>query len=79
MCFSATASFMVGGSLTLLGAVMLKRVTHKAELPFAAIPLLFGIQQVIEGMLWLSIEYEMALVETITTYMFIFTRPSQII
>jgi len=70
MCFSATASFIVGGSLSALGVVTLKRAANKCELPFAAIPLLFGIQQLIEGILWLSIQYDMALLETITTYLF---------
>lgn len=28
--------------------------SRKAEIPFAMIPLLFGIQQIVEGMIWLS-------------------------
>lgn len=70
MCFSATASFVVGGSLTVLGAVTLKKARNKAELPFASIPLLFGIQQLVEGVLWLSIMYDMASVKTVATYLF---------
>jgi hypothetical protein len=74
MCFSATASFIVGGSLTALGAVTLKRVLsgekRRAEWAFATIPLLFGIQQIVEGVLWLSIQHDIALLETITTYLF---------
>ena len=53
MCFSATASFVAGGSLTVAGAVALARAKERAELPYAAIPLLFAIQQLIEGALWL--------------------------
>jgi hypothetical protein len=70
MCFSASASFIVGGSLTVLGAVTMKRAKSRAELPFAAIPLLFGIQQIIEGVLWLSFYYDAAQLETVTTYIF---------
>lgn len=70
MCFSASASFIVGGSLTILGAVTMKRAASTAELPFAAIPLLFGIQQIIEGVLWLSFYYDAVQLKTVTTYMF---------
>ncbi|HRY90759.1 MAG TPA: hypothetical protein P5229_00235 [Candidatus Gracilibacteria bacterium] len=54
MCFSATASFIAGGSLTLAGKGTLKKVREKSDIPFASIPLLFGIQQTIEGLVWLS-------------------------
>ncbi|RZI40092.1 hypothetical protein EGT07_25760 [Herbaspirillum sp. HC18] len=54
MCFSATASFVAGVSLSGIGIVALRRVARRRELPFALIPLLFGIQQMIEGILWLS-------------------------
>jgi len=70
MCFSATASFIVGGSLAVVGAVTLRKAANRSEIPFASIPLLFGIQQLIEGALWLSIENDMALMKTITTYLF---------
>jgi hypothetical protein len=70
MCFSATASFVVGGSLAAVGVMTLNRATSRAELPFASIPLLFGIQQIVEGLLWLSIQNEMALLKTYTTYLF---------
>jgi hypothetical protein len=76
MCFSATASFIVGGSLTVFGAVTLKRVVGskdaRSNIPFAAIPLLFGVQQLVEGVLWLSMQYEMALLKTSMTYLFTF-------
>ncbi|MES0370812.1 MAG: DUF6629 family protein [Mariprofundaceae bacterium] len=70
MCFSATASFVVGGSLTALGAVTLKRAKNRCEIPFAAIPLMFGIQQIIEGVLWLSVYGDAELLKTVMTYMF---------
>lgn len=70
MCFSATASFIVGGSLLIAGAVTMRRAGARAELAFAAIPLLFGIQQIIEGVLWLSFEYDAAQLQTVMTYLF---------
>ena len=54
MCFSATASFTAGAVLLGIGALTLRRVNRMAELPFAAIPSLFGFQQLIEGGLWLT-------------------------
>ncbi len=54
MCFSATASFAAGGALTAIGGATLAKAKKRSELPFAAIPLLFGIQQLIEGIIWLS-------------------------
>jgi len=54
MCFSATASFVAGGALGATGVLTLRQATARRELPFASIPLLFGIQQTIEGVVWLS-------------------------
>lgn len=70
MCFSATASLIAGGSLTIMGAVSLKKVKSKSEILFASIPLLFGIQQLIEGILWLSIYREYAGVQSTMAYLF---------
>ena len=49
MCFSAPASFIAGTALSVIGVAALKRTESKSEIPFALIPLLFGIQQLIEG------------------------------
>ncbi|MCX6788169.1 MAG: hypothetical protein NT108_03345 [Candidatus Kaiserbacteria bacterium] len=54
MCFSATASFVAGGALSAVGVSLLVKTKTKRELPLASIPLLFGIQQLIEGIVWLS-------------------------
>ncbi|HTM68277.1 MAG TPA: DUF6629 family protein [Candidatus Binatia bacterium] len=54
MCFSATASFVAGASLSTAGIITVRKVKKGVLLPFAAIPLLFGIQQTIEGLNWLS-------------------------
>ena len=70
MCFSATASFIAGGALTVIGVVTVKLAANRKELPFAVIPLLFGIQQIIEGGLWLSFNYDITQLKVVTTYMF---------
>ncbi|MHB1322570.1 MAG: DUF6629 family protein, partial [Acidithiobacillus ferrivorans] len=70
MCFSATASFTAGVSLSVLGVATLNKAGRKAEIPFAMIPLLFGIQQIIEGMLWLSFRFDAPLLNVTMTYAF---------
>ncbi len=70
MCFSATASFVAGTTLSLIGVATLKNVQRKSEFPFALIPLLFGVQQLIEGGLWLSFRFDHPLVNMATTYAF---------
>ena len=70
MCFSATASFVAGTSLTALGLLTVKRAKRKKEIPFAAIPLLFGMQQIVEGVLWLSFDYDAVQLKILATYIF---------
>src|SRR5450756_1947794 len=70
MCFSATASFIAGISLSVLGVATVKRAERKAEIPFAMIPLLFGAQQIVEGMLWLSFQFDVTLLNVTMTYLF---------
>lgn len=70
MCFSATASFIAGVSLSALGVATVKKASLKAEIPFAMIPLLFGVQQIIEGMLWLSFRFDVPLLNVTMTYAF---------
>lgn len=55
MCFSATASFTAGSVLSAVGIATLMKAERKSELPFAMIPLLFGVQQFIEGVVWLTL------------------------
>lgn len=58
MCFSATASFTAGAILIPAGLYSLNRAfrSDKSYLALAAFPLLFGIQQLFEGPLWLALE-----------------------
>ena len=55
MCFSPTASFTTAALTGVIGLVSLSRVTRPSELPLAATPLIFGIQQAVEGGLWLTL------------------------
>lgn len=41
----------------------------KSILPFASIPLLFGIQQIIEGIVWIS--FDASFIHSIATYLFV--------
>lgn len=55
MCFSATASFTTGAVLTVIGIAALKKTHHKSQFLFASIPLIFGMQQLAEGVLWVTL------------------------
>ena len=66
MCFSATAGFVAGTALSVVGVATIKKAKRKAELPFATIPLLFGIQQLIEGVVWLS--FSNSALNVVSTY-----------
>ncbi|TMV04770.1 hypothetical protein FGK63_16940 [Ruegeria sediminis] len=58
MCFSAQASFIAGAALVTCGGVTLHmaRQAGARYLPLASLPLVFGLQQVSEGVLWLSFD-----------------------
>ncbi len=70
MCFSATASFVAGTSLSVIGVATLTNVKNKTEIPFAMIPLLFGIQQLIEGVIWLTLTRDAPLLQQTMTYVY---------
>ena len=72
MCFSATASFSAGAILLGLGTLTLKSARRPRELPFAAIPLLFAIQQMSEGVIWLTFRYEAPQVNAVMTHVYSF-------
>jgi hypothetical protein len=72
MCFSATASFSAGAILVGLGTLTLKSACRPRELPFAAIPLLFAIQQLSEGVIWLTFRYEAPLLNALMTHVYSF-------
>lgn len=70
MCFSATASFAAGTTLSVIGVATLTNVKRQSEIPFAMIPLLFGIQQLIEGVVWLTFTHDAPLLKQTMTYVY---------
>ncbi len=72
MCFSASASFIAGTALSAAGVVVATKAKKRNEIPLALIPLLFGIQQLIEGLVWISLRNGLTLLNTISSYSFIF-------
>ena len=68
MCFSASASFVAAASLSAVGAATLRRTTRRTDVPFAMIPLLFGLQQLAEGVLWLSFRFDAPVLTRMMTY-----------
>lgn len=72
MCFSASASFLASGILITVGITTIKLCKEKKHYPFAAIPLIFGLQQLCEGFLWLSLtrtEYNFLHTYSATTFL----------
>lgn len=55
MCFSAEASFVAGAGLSIAGALAMRAAPAKSELTLAAIPFVFGAQQITEGMVWTNL------------------------
>jgi hypothetical protein len=55
MCFSATASFVTAGVTGLIGIATIARAGSARELPLAMMPLIFAVQQGVEGALWLTL------------------------
>ncbi len=72
MCFSATASFSAGALLLGIGTLTLKSARGQRELPFAAIPMLFAIQQLTEGVIWLTFRVDAPLLNAFMTYVYSF-------
>jgi hypothetical protein len=69
MCFSASASFIAGGGLIALGGASLV-IAKKEDKILAAIPLLFGVQQISEGFQWLYLNKGSS--SSIAAYIFLF-------
>ena len=55
MCFSPVASFITAGLTGAVGLTTMSRTTQLRELPLAATPLFFAVQQGLEGLLWLNL------------------------
>jgi hypothetical protein len=55
MCFSPEADFTAGAVVAGVGVETLRRVRARRELIVGALPLLFGIHQLVEGFVWLGL------------------------
>ena len=55
MCFSATASFVTAAITGAVGVMAIRRATSPEHLPLASAPLVFAVQQAVEGSLWLRL------------------------
>ena len=76
MCFSAGASFAGGVIITSIGVATMKKAQSSSQIAFASMPLLFGIQQFAEGILWLTLpdpDPQLYYLRKICTYIFMIT------
>jgi hypothetical protein len=72
MCFSAGASFGAGAVLLVAGAVAMSKAKTKPQRVFAAIPFIFSAQQLIEGMLWVTLRHPVeGSTQQLFTYLFL--------
>lgn len=70
MCFSASASFIAGTTLSAIGVAAVTNTRERTELPLAMIPLLFGIQQLTEGVVWLTFQHDAPVLKQTATYVY---------
>lgn len=69
MCFSPAASFAASIVLGASGTASIRETKQRREIPFASIPLLFGIQQLTEGVIWLT--FGMPAVQSVMTFAYL--------
>jgi hypothetical protein len=56
MCYSVEADLVTGVGLLPVGALALREVRCVREVPFAALPLLFAVHQLLEALVWAGVE-----------------------
>ena len=72
MCFSAEASFAGGIIISAIGVATIRKVHEPSQILFASIPLFFGIQQITEGLLWVTLPLtDFVNIRHIATYIFL--------
>jgi hypothetical protein len=72
MCFSTSVSFGVGIVLSVIGVASIKKAQSPSEIGFASIPLIFAVQQITEGFLWLSLSNPTyAALQQVSTFIFL--------
>jgi hypothetical protein len=60
MCFSPQADFTAGVVVVGIGVETLRRVRVRRELIVGALPLMFGLHQLVEGFVWLGLRGEVS-------------------
>jgi len=74
MCFSAEASFAGSAVISAIGITTFRKAAAPVYKLFAAIPLIFGIQQFAEGILWITLKSgEHDPLQAAATYVFLVT------
>ncbi|MEX0849694.1 MAG: DUF6629 family protein [Candidatus Dependentiae bacterium] len=71
MCYSAQASFIAATYLTTIGILCIKKNKIKHAILFACIPVVFALQQISEGLLWMSFPRDWPMIQSITPYIFL--------
>jgi hypothetical protein len=71
MCFSAGASFGAGVLLAGASIASLKKVEKPSQLMFAFVPIIFSIQQLTEGLVWVALNHHSSW-KNIPAYIFLF-------
>jgi hypothetical protein len=72
MCFSAGASFAGGAVITVIGIATIKKVRKPEQILFSTIPLIFGLQQISEGFVWMALQnHGSQVMLTISGYLFL--------
>jgi len=74
ICFSANASILAGIALLGIGTVTVRRADQLSQLPYAIIPLAFGLQQLVEGYLWLVLPMQSQATNAATTIYLFFSH-----
>jgi hypothetical protein len=73
MCFSTSASFIAGGLLTVIGVATITKIKAPSQILFASLPLIFALQQFIEGFVWIGLSNtEYLSLVPVSTYMYVF-------
>jgi hypothetical protein len=72
MCFSPEASFIGGAVISTIGIATIRKVHKPSQIIFACIPFFFGIQQITEGFLWLTLPLpDYIIIQKLSAYIFL--------
>ena len=56
VCFSVQADLVAGAALLPVGVMSLREVRQRRELPFALLPMLFALHQLVESLVWAGVD-----------------------